>query len=121
MSPSMKSVETIDEYIKTFPKDVQAVLEKMRTTIKKAAPTAKEAIAYGIPTFRLNGNLVHFGGYKKHVGFYPAPRGIEAFKKELSAYEGGKGTIKFPLDKPIPFDLVAKIVAFRVKQNEAKE
>lgn len=115
-----KQYKNIDEYIGTFPPEVQAVLEKVRQTIHDAAPTATEAIAYGIPTFKLNGNLVHFGGFKNHVGFYPAPKGIEAFKKELAQYLGGKGTIQFPLDKPIPFDLITRIVKLRVTQNENK-
>jgi len=109
--------KNIDEYIADFPPDVQKLLQKMRMTIRKAAPQAEEAIKYGIPTFTLNGNLVHFGGYQKHVGFYPAPKGIEKFKKELSRYEGGKGTVQFPFDEPIPIDLVTKIVKFRVSQN----
>lgn len=111
----MKTYSSIDEYISNFPKDIQVLLQKMRATIHAAAPEAEEAIAYGIPTFKLNGNLVHFGGFKSHIGFYPAPKGIEAFKKELAPYEGGKGTIKFPIDQKIPFDLVTKIVKFRVK------
>ena len=115
----MKTVKTIDEYIAQFPKDVRVILEKMRGVIHNAAPTATEAIKYGIPTFVLNGNLVHFGAYEHHIGFYPAPRGIEAFKKELAPYEGGKGTVQFPLDKPIPYDLVSKITSFRAKQNSS--
>lgn len=107
----------IDEYIASFPKDIQEILEKLRTTIRKAAPDAEEIINYQIPTFTLKGNLVHFATFKKHIGFYPTPTGIEAFKKELSAYEGAKGSVKFPLDKPIPFDLISKIVTFRVKEN----
>ena len=114
------SIETIDEYIAQFPKDVQVMLEKMRTIIHKAAPKAEEAMAYGIPTFKLNGNLVHFGGYKSHIGFYPAPSGIEAFKKELAKYEGSKGTIRFPLDKPLPATLITKVVKFRVTKNMEK-
>ena len=86
-------------------------------TIRKAAPAAEETIKYQIPTFTLKGNLVHFASYKKHIGFYPAPRGIGKFKKELSIYGSGKGTLKFPLDKPIPFDLISKIVKFRVKET----
>ena len=113
----MKSVETIDEYIADFPEDVQKKLQQVRATIKKAAPIASEAIKYGIPTFVLNGNLVHFGGFKKHIGFYPAPNGIEAFKKELSRYAGAKGSVQFPLDEPMPLALIAKIVKFRVKKN----
>ena len=115
--------ETIDQYIAAFPKDIQKLLKEMRATIKKAAPEAEEAIKYGIPTFVQEGNLVHFAAFKNHVGFYPAPKGIEAFKKELSKYEGGKGTVQFPLDKPIPLALVSKIVKFRVLDNleRAKE
>jgi uncharacterized protein YdhG (YjbR/CyaY superfamily) len=118
----MKNATTIDEYIALYPKDVQVLLEKLRKTIRDVVPEATEAISYGIPTFKLNGkNLVHFGGYAKHIGFYPAPKGIEAFKEELSVYEGGKGTVQFPLDKPIPYDLVKKIVAFRASENLAKK
>ena len=107
----------IDEYIAGFPKDIQKVLEQIRETIKKAAPGAEETIKYQIPTFTLNGNLVHFAAFKKHIGFYPTPTGIETFKDELSVYEGAKGSVRFPLDKPIPFDLISKIVKFRVKEN----
>ena len=111
----------MDEYIKTFPKDVQSILEKMRQTIHEAAPEAEETINYQIPTFKLNGNLVHFAAFKNHIGFYPTPSGIEEFKKELLPYKWEKGSVKFPLDKPIPFDLVKKIVEFRVKENESKK
>lgn len=107
----------IDEYIASFPEDVQEILEKIRTTIRKAAPNAEETINYGIPTFTLKGNLVHFAGFKKHIGFYPTPTGIERFKKELSVYEGAKGSVQFPLDKPIPYGLISKIVKFRIKEN----
>jgi len=117
MKTDRKPPENIDEYIAGFPSDMQKILGKMRATIRKAAPGAEEAIKYQIPTFTLKGNLVHFAAFKKHVGFYPAPTGIEKFKKELSVYEGGKGTIKFPLGKPIPFDLISRIVKFRVKEN----
>ncbi len=112
-----KQFGTMDEYIKTFPKDVQSILEKMRQTIRKAAPEAVEAISYQMPTFKLNGkNLIHFAAFKNHIGFYPIPSGIEAFKKELSPYKQGKGSVQFPLDKPIPYDLVKKIVIFRRKK-----
>ena len=115
----------IDEYIAGCANDVQAILEKIRMTIRKAAPDAEEAIKYQMPTFTLNGNLVHFAAFKKHVGFYPAPRGSETFKDELSAYGGTKSSVRFPLDQPIPFDLISKIVKFRVKKNleraEAKQ
>ncbi len=117
----MKKYDSIDEYINDYPKETQVILKKIRQVIKKAAPEAQEALSYGIPTFKLNGNLVHFGGFKNHIGFYPAPRAIEVFKKELSAYEYSKGAIKFPLDKPIPFDLITKIVEFRVKENRTKK
>jgi uncharacterized protein YdhG (YjbR/CyaY superfamily) len=120
MAEPQKKYKTIDEYIADFPEDVQVILEDMRQTISAAAPDAEEAISYQIPTFKLNGNLVHFAGYKKHIGFYPAPSGIEAFAEELAAYEGAKGSVKFPLDKPIPYDLVQRIVEFRVNENLSK-
>ena len=113
-------IKTIDEYIAQFPEEVQVLLEKMRTIIHKAAPKAEEAIAYGIPTFKMNGNLGHFGGYKSHIGFYPAPSGIGAFKKELAKYEGSKGTIRFPLDKPLPVTLITQVIKFRVAKNLEK-
>ena len=112
---------TIDEYIDAFPKDIQFILEKIRKTIRRAAPEAFEAISYQMPTFKLNGNLVHFAAYKNHIGFYPVPSGIEAFKGELAPYIAGKGTLRFPLDKPIPYHLIEKVVMFRVKENLAKK
>ncbi len=108
--------KNMDEYISLFPTDVQTILEKIRLTIKKAAPTAQETINYQMPTFTLHGNLVHFAAFKNHIGFYPTPSGIENFKKELSVYEGAKGSVRFPLDKPIPYALIGKIVKFRVKE-----
>lgn len=117
----MQQVSTIDAYTSRFPHDVYTILEKMRQTIKKAAPEAKEAIAYGIPTFKFNGNLVHFGGYKYHIGFYPGSEAIEVFHKQLIDYECSKGTIKFPLNKPIPYNLVTAITKYRVKKNEARK
>jgi uncharacterized protein YdhG (YjbR/CyaY superfamily) len=108
---------SIDEYIATFPQDIQGILEKLRSTIRKAAPNAEETINYQMPTFTLKGNLVHFAAFKKHIGFYPTPSGIEKFKKELSVYQGAKGSVQFPLDSPIPYGLVSKIVKFRVKEN----
>ena len=108
---------TIDEYIAAFPDDIQLILEKIRKTIKDAAPGAEEAISYQIPTFKLNGNLVHFAAFKNHIGFYPAPSGSEAFKKQLSVYKSGKGSVQFPLDKPMPLLLIQKIVKYRVKEN----
>jgi uncharacterized protein YdhG (YjbR/CyaY superfamily) len=117
MNSNQTAPRTIDEYIAGFPKDVQEILAKIRMTIRDAAPDAEEAIKYQIPTYILNGNLVHFGAYKTHIGFYPAPSGIEAFRDELSGYDGAKGTIRFPLDKPIPYDLIARIVRLRVGEN----
>lgn len=108
--------QTIDEYIGGFSVEVQLILEKIRQTIRKAAPAAEEGISYQIPTFKLNGKpLLHFAAYKKHIGLYPAPREAEEFKKELAAYEGGKGTVQFPLDTPVPYDLIRRIVKFRMK------
>ena len=111
------SVKNIDDYIATFPKGTQTVLKKLRATIRKAAPKAEETINYQIPTFTLQGNLVHFAAFKNHIGFYPTPSGIEKFKEELSVYEGAKGSVKFPLDKLIPYALITKIVKFRVQEN----
>ena len=113
-----KKPATIDEYIALFPDDVQDILRTMRATIQKAAPSAVEAISYQMPTFKLIGkNLVHFAAFKNHIGFYPIPSGITAFKKELSAYAQGKGSVQFPLDKPLPYDLVKRIVMYRVKET----
>ena len=120
MTTDKTTPKNIDEYIVGFPEDVQEILEKIRLTIKNAAPDAQETINYGIPTFKLKGNLVHFAGYKKHIGFYPAPSGIEKFKEELSAYEGAKGSVKFPLNQPMPYDLIDEIVRFRVKEKKKK-
>lgn len=120
MSRNKPSPNGIDEHIANFPKDVQDILEKVRATIHKAAPNAEETINYGIPTFKLEGNLVHFAGFKNHIGFYPTPSGIEQFEKELSIYKSAKGSVQFPLDKPIPYGLISKIVKFRVKENLAK-
>jgi uncharacterized protein YdhG (YjbR/CyaY superfamily) len=114
------SANSIDEYIGSYPANIQKLLKQIRSTIKKAAPGSEEAIKYGIPTFILNGNLVHFAGYKNHIGFYPAPVGIEAFKEEAAKYEAGKGTLQFSLDQPLPLDLISRIVKFRVKQNLEK-
>jgi uncharacterized protein YdhG (YjbR/CyaY superfamily) len=111
---------TIDDYIAAFPPDEQKVLQEVRTTIRSAAPDAVEAMKYGIPTFVQGENLVHFGGFTTHVGFYPTPSGIEAFKKELSAYKGAKGSVQFPRDKPMPLRLISRIVKFRVEQVQQK-
>ena len=111
---------TIDEYIAMFPEDIQAVLQEIRATIKAAAPDAVEKISYQMPTFAQNGNLVHFAAFTKHIGFYPVPTGIEAFKAELAVYKQGKGSVQFPLDQPMPLDLISRIVQFRVQENLAK-
>ena len=110
----------IDEYITGFPKEIQTLLRQIRNVIKQAAPEAEEAIKYAMPTYVLNGNLVHFAAFKNHIGFYPVPSGIEAFKQELSVYKGAKGSVQFPLDKPMPLDLISKIVKFRVEENLVK-
>ena len=108
---------SIDEYIATFPEDIQALLEAVRATIKASAPDAEERISYQMPTFALNGNLVHFAAHKNHIGFYPTSSGIEAFKDELSKYEGTKGAVRFPISQPLPMELISKIVQFRVTEN----
>ena len=108
---------SIDEYIAAFPEEIQKILEELRATIKSAAPGAEEKISYQMPTFALKGNLVHFAAHKKHIGFYPTPSGIQAFEQELFIYETSKGAIKFPIDKPLPLDLISKIVKFRVNEN----
>lgn len=112
---------SIDEYIAGFPAETQVVLQKIRTVVQEAAPEATEAIRYAIPTFILKGNnLVHFAAFKNHIGFYPAPTGAEAFKTELSVYKTGKGSVQFPLDQPMPFDLITQIVQFRVVEVAQK-
>jgi uncharacterized protein YdhG (YjbR/CyaY superfamily) len=120
MTADKKTPHNIDEYIAGFPDDVQDILEKIRTTIQEAAPDAEETISYQIPTFTLNGNLVHFAAYKHHIGFYPTPSGIEMYKEEISGYKWAKGSVQFPLDQPIPYELISRITAFRVVENLAK-
>ena len=120
MKPAGKAPATIEEYIAGFPADIQKILQDVRTTIGRAAPDAHEAMKYGIPTFVLGGNLVHFGGFKTHVGFYPTPSGIEAFKKQLAVYEGAKGSVQFPVDRPMPLRLISRIVKFRVQETQQK-
>jgi uncharacterized protein YdhG (YjbR/CyaY superfamily) len=112
-----KSFADIDEYIRSFPKEIQKLLNEVRAAIKSAAPEATETISYQIPTFYLNGNLVHFAAFKNHIGFYPATSGISAFKDELKEYKSAKGSVQFPLDEPLPIDLIKRIVKFRVKEN----
>lgn len=120
--PITSPVTSIDEYLAGLPESTQKILREVRATIKKAAPGAEEKISYAIPTFTLNGkNLVHFAAFKNHIGFYPAPTGSEAFKKELSVYKTGKGSVQFPLTQQIPLKLITKIVAFRVKETLLKE
>jgi uncharacterized protein YdhG (YjbR/CyaY superfamily) len=118
MATKMIKATTVDEYIKNYPADVQSMLQKVRKTIKAAAPKAEEVISYGIPGYKYYGMLVFFSAWKEHISIYPAPRTHDAFKKELSAYKGGKGTAQFPLDKPIPYDLIKRVTQFRVKANE---
>ena len=116
-----RQFKSIDEYIGTFPTNVQSILQELRQTIGKAAPEAQEKISYQIPTFALQGNLVHFAAFKNHIGFYPDPSGIEAFKKELSRYKGAKGSVQFPINEPLPLSLISRIVKFRVKENLARK
>ncbi len=111
---------SIDEYIATFPEEIRTILQEIRETIKAAAPDAKEKISYQMPTFDLKGNLVHFAAFKNHIGFYPTPSGIEAFKEELARYQGAKGSIRFPLDEPMPLDLITRMVKMRVAENLKK-
>jgi len=117
MDTAKTTPQTIDEYIAGFPPDIQDKLEKIRETIREAAPDAIETISYQIPTFKLEGNLVHFAAFKKHIGFYPAPSGIEQFDEQLSKYKRAKGSIRFPLDEAIPYHLISEIVRFRVREN----
>jgi uncharacterized protein YdhG (YjbR/CyaY superfamily) len=121
MRTQPKIAKDIDGYIASFPNEVQKILEKIRMTIKKAAPDAQETISYQIPAFTLKGRLVYFAAFKNHIGFYPpVTGGDEKFKKVKSVYEGPKGNLRFPLDKPVPYTLIGKIVKFRVKENLAR-
>ncbi|EIE00988.1 iron chaperone [Leptospira licerasiae] len=120
MDKTKNTFQSIDEYIKTFPKEVQSILQELRKVIRETAPEASEKISYQIPTFYLNGNLVHFAAYKNHIGFYPGASGIAKFKKEIDNYKNAKGSVQFPIDQPLPFDLVRKIVKFRVGEFEKK-
>ncbi len=113
-------IDNVDSYIARFSKDTQEMLEQLRLTIKKVAPEAEEVISYQMPAFKLQGILVYFAGYKNHIGLHPRASGIEAFKKELSIYKGAKGSVQFPLKKPLPLDLISSIVKFRVKENLEK-
>ena len=120
MKTSEPGFNSIDEYIATFPPDIQAILQGLRATIRAAAPEAEEKISYQLPTYFLKGNLVHFAAFKSHIGFYPAPSGIEAFQQELAVYKSSKGAVQFPIDKPLPLELVGRIVQFRVRENLEK-
>ncbi|MDB6352851.1 DUF1801 domain-containing protein [Trichococcus sp. K1Tr] len=121
MEESAIKIETIDAYISRYDEDVQAILQEFRRVIKEEAPDAIEKISYQMPTFYLNGNLVHFAVQKNHIGFYPAPSGVAAFKEELTEYKTSKGAIQFPLTKPIPYELVRRIVRFRVEEAKQKK
>jgi uncharacterized protein YdhG (YjbR/CyaY superfamily) len=120
MERNKTTYKTIDEYISQFPPAIREKLRTIRKVIKEAAPEAEEKISYQMPTFALHGNLVYFAAFKDHIGFYPLPGGIDEFKRELSEYAVGKGSIRFPLDKPLPIELIARIVKFRVAENIKK-
>lgn len=120
MDLNRTTCSTIDEYILQFAPEVQKILQTIREVIKDAAPEATEKISYQMPAFELHGNLVYFAVFKKHIGFYPTPSGIEAFKQELSVYKGAKGSVQFPLQKPVPYDLISRIVKYRVAENQER-
>jgi len=117
----MKKPTSVDEYITWFPASTQKLLKQLRATIKKAAPQAEEVISYAMPAYKLNGILVYFAAYEHHIGFYPTGRGVEQFKKELANYKSGKGSVQFPIDEPLPLELIIDIVKFRVAENSAKK
>jgi len=114
-------ITSIDEYIATFPEDIQQVLTNIRATVREAAPEAEETISYQVPTFKQHGILVHFAAWKNHIGFYPSPSGIEQFEQELAQYPQSKGAVQFPYDRPIPYDLIRRIVTYRLEQNLEKQ
>jgi uncharacterized protein YdhG (YjbR/CyaY superfamily) len=120
MKTNKVGFSSIDDYIATFPEETQKILQELRDTIKAAAPDAQEKISYQMPAFTLKGNLVYFAAFKNHIGFYPTPSGTEAFKHEISIYQGAKGSIRFPIDKPLPLKLISKIVKFRIAENLKK-
>ena len=117
----MTKPKDIDDYIKDFPPEMQLLLEQMRKTIKNLVPQAEEVISYGMPAFKMNGMIAWFGGFKNHIGFYPAPMSVEVFREELSVYKQGRGSVQFPLDKPLPLDLIIRIVMFRISENQQKD
>lgn len=121
MNETKAKFTNIDEYIAQFPPDVQQILRQIRAVIHEAAPDAAEKISYQMPTFYLKGNLVHFAAYQRHIGFYPAPTGIEAFKADLAPYKQSKGAVQFALDKPIPYELIRRIVQYRMEENLKKK
>lgn len=120
MENNKAGFHSIDEYIATFPEDIQKILQELRATIQACAPDASEKISYQMPTFDLKGNLVHFAAFKNHIGLYPSPSGTEAFKDQISIYQGAKGSIRFPIDEPLPMELIKEIVKFRVAENLEK-
>ncbi len=120
MEKEKREFSTIDEYISSFPAGIQEKLEELRAAVKTAAPDAKEKISYQMPTFYLDGNLVHFAAFNNHIGFYPTPTGIDQFEQELKAYKRGKGSVQFPLDQPLPIGLIKRMVEYRVKENAGK-
>ena len=117
MAAPRRQFKTMDEYIDSFPEDVRRILNELRQTIQEVAPEAQETISYQMPTFVLNGNLVHFAAFENHIGFYPTPSGIESFKQELSGYKSAKGSVQFPIHEPLPLPLISRIVAYRVEEN----
>jgi uncharacterized protein YdhG (YjbR/CyaY superfamily) len=119
MDPNNAGFSSIDAYIASFPNDIQDILNRLRATIRGAAPNAEEKISYQMPTFTLQGNLVHFAAHKNHIGFYPTPSGIAAFQEELLEYKGAKGSVQFPINQPLPLELIHRIVQFRVAENLA--
>ncbi|HJR78421.1 MAG TPA: DUF1801 domain-containing protein [Anaerolineales bacterium] len=121
MAAPRRHFKTMDEYIDAFPEDVRQILSELRQTIREAAPDAEETISYQMPTFTLNGNLVHFAAFEHHIGFYPTPSGMEAFKKELSGYKGAKGSVQFPIHEPLPLPLIRRIVEYRIQENLAQK
>jgi len=116
MEADSNAPQTVDDYIAGFPADVQEILQQIRSIIREIVPDAEEVISYQMPTYRLQGNLVHFAAFKNHIGFYPTPSGVAAFQDELTPYQHAKGSIQFPLDRPMPYDLIRRIVMFRAKE-----
>lgn len=117
MKNESNSPQTVDDYMAGFPSQIQSILQQIRSIIRETVPNAEEVIAYQMPTYRLHGNLVHFAAFKHHIGFYPTPTGVAAFEQELAPYKYAKGSIRFPLDQPIPYELIRRIVELREKEN----